>query len=71
MSQHWNIMQIHALSRASVNAGDTFHARRTLQRLERGEITIAEATDRIAHGRIGRTFDGGQGSSATSTQARS
>jgi hypothetical protein len=59
MSQRWNVTQIHALSRASVNAGHRFHTGRTLARLEKGEITVEQGTELIGRGRIGRTLERG------------
>jgi hypothetical protein len=43
------IAELHALSVAIVACGDTFTARRALQRLERGEITVRIATEALPY----------------------
>ena len=40
----WTVAEMHELARAIVAAGDSFWVRRVLQRLERGELTISDAT---------------------------
>jgi hypothetical protein len=66
----WAVPRMAELAWALLTAGETFHVRRTLQRLEREELTIGQAVELLG-GRSGRTFEGGHGSSPTSTHARS
>jgi hypothetical protein len=43
----WTVAEMHELALAIVAAGDTFTTRRTLRRIERGELTVSAATARI------------------------
>lgn len=43
----WSARQTRELACAVIVAGDTFHVRRVLQRLERGELDVAAATHSI------------------------
>ena len=43
----WPIHEIHQLSILNIEIGDSFVVRRTLQRLDSGELTVREATETL------------------------
>jgi hypothetical protein len=38
----WTVFEMHELAQAIIAAGDSFYCRRVLQRLDRGELVLAD-----------------------------
>jgi hypothetical protein len=43
----WTRAEINGLAKAMIAAGDTFATRRVLQRLDRGELDVAQAIEKL------------------------